>query len=181
MPSFPPEIFRSIALVSHPLAARSIKGTNHVHNNTITKHVLVMGEMRWRLAARSRKNCLLWASRQGHIEIVSRLLSYFTDENDLALALLQAACGGHVNLVSLLLPNVTDYYGTDKALSLAAARGHVEVVKLFLGEPERIADPDWALDYALRRAGESRDVGMMKLLLDAGAGFQDTQKKERQI
>ena len=135
-------------------------------------------------------NKLLKASRDGNIELITRLLStrmldinsaletgredyHFDDDYEATTPLFEAARNGHTDVVRLLLkrgakPNIAHDFG-DTPLLMAAEDGHIEVVKLLLdgGADPNMADED--KDYPLHRAAREGYKGIVQMLLDQGA------------
>lgn len=183
----PPEILRCIALVSHPQTTRTIKQTNSIISTIISKHVLVTAEMNWRLERKDRLNCLLWAARNGHTDVISRLLLNATrppaqcpTEEDIALG--EAASRGHDNIVKQLLAaganvhsktsikysSYNKYNVPFPPLLHAAESGHADVVSTLLAAG---ADPDWKCGVPIHQAAKFNHHNVLSLLIDSGANL----------
>ncbi|KAK5637085.1 hypothetical protein RRF57_012797 [Xylaria bambusicola] len=130
---------------------------------------------------------LLWAARDGHLDIVQILLdrgaNIDMDDNEGYSPLSWAAENGHVEVTKLLLDKGADmesvaHNGTT-ALSLAAAYGNAEVVKLLI---ERGTNLEY-MGTASRRtplswAAANGDGNIVKMLLDKGA---NTESRDAQL
>ncbi|MGL4652687.1 ankyrin repeat domain-containing protein [Cetobacterium sp.] len=120
---------------------------------------------------------LIFASQNGHIEIVKLLLEYGADTNIQtdtgATALGFASQNGHIEIVKLLLE-----YGADTniqtdtgatALGFALQNGHIEIVKLLLEYGAQTNIQANGGVTALICASTMRQIETVKLLLEHGA------------
>ena len=123
---------------------------------------------------------LMWAAREGHVEVVRILVEQWVaaadaqaQDDDGTTVLMWAARGGDVEMVRFLLENGANINARNNngitALMFAAAVGHVEVVRILVeqwvaeaGAQAQDADGSTALMWAARGG----DVEMVRFLLD---------------
>ena len=122
------------------------------------------------------RTALMWASRAGHVEVVSLLLDAGPDkdsaDNDGRTALMWASGAGRVEVVRLLLDAGADMEFADNAgrtaLMTASRAGRVEIVRLLLDAGADMEFADNAGCTALMWAQRALRVEVVSLLLDAG-------------
>jgi ankyrin repeat protein len=120
------------------------------------------------------RNLLIWASWEGHTDIVKLLLEdyyeyYYSQGADISDALRSASSHGRTLTVQLLLDRGADAAADDgccAALIWASGSGHRDTVQLLL---DRGADVHSGGDQALCLASSSGHTATVELLLDRGA------------
>ncbi|KAJ3279868.1 hypothetical protein HK104_001113 [Borealophlyctis nickersoniae] len=148
--SLPAELLIDIARVAHPLTARSIRISSKLIASLITPKLLAHSEACWRWRVKGKHSCLLWAARNGLVNIVVILLESSPSnwpDHRAALwdAFTSAAGNGHVEclreigkVVSFALQpfDDSDKHSLEKAFGLAANGGHMDAVKLLMSDIE---------------------------------------------
>lgn len=130
MLNLPTELCAEIAIRAHPEAARTLKLSNKYLHHAISTATLVEGEYRWRLTNRSLRNCLIWAARKGHTNVVARLLvDVAPTESKFTVTSLNHPCR---RIPAKNRYDIDEGADIDIALSEAAEYGHADVVSLLL-------------------------------------------------
>ncbi|KAJ3043436.1 hypothetical protein HDV00_005134 [Rhizophlyctis rosea] len=168
--TLPPELVQAVVTWTDPTSSRNLRACNRAIKETITPRDLVWAEGVWRLYYRDFDNCWDWAARNGHVEIVRRLLPKASKHNK---AVLLAICAkrGHTELLEFAL----DTYGTNSRfltslLVRASHYGQAHTVKLLLAHG---ADLHQNFDEPLRVAAGRGHMEVVNILLDAGANMKD--------
>ncbi|OAQ59049.1 ankyrin repeats (3 copies) domain-containing protein [Pochonia chlamydosporia 170] len=127
------------------------------------------------VAADKGGDAMVLAAQHGHGEIVNLILGGGVDVNSKhegGTALIRASEHGHLDVVELLLQHGADVNLKNQQgspLILASKQGHLDVVQLLIEHGAKIDGGDSKGFSALRWAVHLRRVGVVKVLLDAGA------------
>ncbi len=120
---------------------------------------------------------LIWASRNGHVEVVKALLDAGAKvnekNNDSYTALIWASKKGHVEVVEALLDAGAKVNEKtlicETALMKASKKGHVEVVKTLISRGAKVDEKDNEGYTALIKASIYGKVEVVEALLSMGA------------
>jgi len=88
------------------------------------------------------------AARNGHLEIIDRLLQYASENINLDHALEAAARNGHLEIVDRLLNQPSANLNRDGALEAAARGGHTDIIRSLMRDAPPIVNCDWAVEAA---------------------------------
>ena len=131
----------------------------------------------------SNQNALIWASYNGHFEIVKFLVENGTNANS-DWALRWASKNGHINIVRLLIESGADVNSDELTLSDACSNGHYEIVRLLIESGVDVHScNNNALRSSLRYCNEKHknfkdrittSIKILQLLLENGANINYT-------
>ncbi|KAJ3028849.1 hypothetical protein HDV00_009994 [Rhizophlyctis rosea] len=197
------DVYPIIAYYCTPIDARKLLQLRKGFRQIITQNDLIQGELRWRLSGNlflrsegggrwvrrsdaemwfqiNLDNGLEWAARNGHVDIVRKLLPQATGDGK-SDALVAAARAGFTSVVECLTDGEAarniDSYALYEALAIAASNGHVDMVQLLLGRcnPEDSYNFSLVYEEVFRKAKtegySSRNsvwIEIGKLLVNAG-------------
>jgi len=152
-------------------------------DNDKVKKILKDGKV----SVNDKNTALIWASQNGHLEVVKLLVVYRANVNEKDKngnsSLLSASLNGHLEVVKFLLANGANLNDKGKygktALMQSSGQGHINLVKYLLEKGMAVNGKDDDEQTALMLSSENGHIEIVKYLLANGANLNDKDKYGR--